>query len=381
MNIAIVTNIPVLETGGVEVIIRELILGLSEKHQITLASPDDIISIQESIFGGNLADFIHTPKNIPSRQWCEEFSNHLRNRKIKICHFHLGGTFALNSSSLTTALIPAVRATGIRCYTSNHQAITPFDVNQSHRPLLRRIASFALKMPGKMRCIKAVEKEFLDSEHDLRLSQKYFPFQSSKFGRIYHSCLDTQPAMIDLPHSKVILNLATICYRKGQQVLAEAFARVSKDYPEWQLRLVGKHSEQKCLEDIKKIACYAGLESRIEILGPTSDPQAAILESELYVQPSLLEALGLSVQEAMFYGRPVIGSEIGGIPEMIQHGKSGLLVKPNNVDALAHALSKMMADRNLRENLSQAAAAVIPEKGMTRSGMVAAYAAIYEIPA
>jgi glycosyltransferase involved in cell wall biosynthesis len=80
----------------------------------------------------------------------------------------------------------------------------------------------------------------------------------------------------------------------------------------------------------------------------------------------------------MFYGRPCIGSRVGGIPELIDHGTTGLLVRPNHVDNLASALTSLIEDRSRRETLGAAAKMAIPAKGMTRQTMLHAYGKMYE---
>jgi len=98
----------------------------------------------------------------------------------------------------------------------------------------------------------------------------------------------------------------------------------------------------------------------------------------IYVQPSFWEALGLALQEAMFAGCACVGSRAGGIPELIEENKTGLLFEPGNVAQLAAALETLIADEARRENLGRAAAASIQERGMTAEQMVENHLRLYE---
>jgi glycosyltransferase involved in cell wall biosynthesis len=98
----------------------------------------------------------------------------------------------------------------------------------------------------------------------------------------------------------------------------------------------------------------------------------------IYVQPSYEEALGLALQEAMFYGCPGIGSNVGGIPELIEHQKTGLLVEPGNPSQLAQAIESLITNAALRESYGRQGAASIIQKGMTADQMLTSHVQLYE---
>ncbi len=377
MRIVLATDLAALGPGGLEVLIRGLARGLSSTHKIILASADDPNDIGQSPLASHIEDFIRTPTGEPPQEWSKTFAQDLSQRQVDLCHFHLGGTYGWKSGSRAFSPILQVRKQGIECLTTNHQAVHPFDLSRAGDPLWRRIGFYMRTFPGKWSCLRAVGHEYLVSDHDLRIARTTFPMFRHKFGRIYHSCLEGNPPQITLPESKVILNLATVCFRKGQHVLAEAFSMIANKHPEWRLRFVGTLAQKECIEKIQRIARSEGLQERIELCGPTSNPVAAIHDAEVYVQPSLLEGLGLSLQEAMFHGRPCIGTRIGGIPELIDHQSSGLLVSADDPGEMAAALSALISDQAMREKFSSAAQNAIVTKGMTREAMIQSYETLY----
>src|SRR5258706_11827703 len=99
--------------------------------------------------------------------------------------------------------------------------------------------------------------------------------------------------------------------------------------------------------------------------------------ASIFVMPSLREGLGLSLQEAMFRGCACVGTAVGGIPDLIEHGRTGLLVPPNNPAALAEALRELIAQPALRRQLAERARASIFAKGMTRQHMIRHHAELY----
>jgi glycosyltransferase involved in cell wall biosynthesis len=76
---------------------------------------------------------------------------------------------------------------------------------------------------------------------------------------------------------------------------------------------------------------------------------------DVAVLPSYREALGLSILEAMALSRPVVASAVGGIPEMIEHGRTGLLVPPHDEAALADAIVRLLSNHPLADTLARAA--------------------------
>jgi glycosyltransferase involved in cell wall biosynthesis len=78
--------------------------------------------------------------------------------------------------------------------------------------------------------------------------------------------------------------------------------------------------------------------------------------------PSLNEALGYSLLEALAAGVPIVASNIGGIPEVIENGKTGLLVRPGNADELSSAIKKLFHGSELRNNLVRIGPKIVQER-------------------
>ena len=369
---------PILREGGLEVLVRTLIAEAHPEDEIYLVSQDhpDHLSTGEGAI--SLSGHLQIPVGRMTETWCCKLVVWLREQQIDICHFHLAGSYDWGTRSLLNCPITHVAHSGILTVTTNHSATCFFTATDVKRPTWRKWAAVAKSWPGKARQLGSVRWEASVSQHDLAVSRRYYPNFHSKLIQLYHSRLDANLPVALPRRTQIILNVGTIAFHKGQHLLAEAFARLAPDFPDWQLKLVGYCGQKKCADQIHSIIQEHGLQDRIHFCGSDSNPTHLYEDAEIYVQPSLVEGLGLSLQEAMFHGRACIGSSVGGIPELILNPTMGILFPGGNVSALATALASLMEDSEKRDELGLAARASILKRGMTRQAMSAAYRNLYQ---
>jgi glycosyltransferase involved in cell wall biosynthesis len=98
-----------------------------------------------------------------------------------------------------------------------------------------------------------------------------------------------------------------------------------------------------------------GLSERFKFLGFRNDAPRVVQAFDIIAVPSHVEPLGNATLEAMAAGRPVVGSRVGGIPEMVVDGETGVLVPPGSPSALAGAIDRLVHERKLRSRMSVAA--------------------------
>jgi glycosyltransferase involved in cell wall biosynthesis len=137
---------------------------------------------------------------------------------------------------------------------------------------------------------------------------------------------------------------------KGHRTLIDAWPLVRKAHPEAWLLIVGEGSERDSLE---AQAASLGISDRVVFTGRREDMPAVTAALDVAVLPSYREAQGLSVLEAMALSRPVIASRVGGIPEMIEDGVTGLLVPPADPEALAEAIVRLLSDHPFADMLAK----------------------------
>jgi glycosyltransferase involved in cell wall biosynthesis len=139
--------------------------------------------------------------------------------------------------------------------------------------------------------------------------------------------------------------------KKAIDVLIQAVARLAPEDPSLKLVLVGDGPLRKSLEEL---ASALGVRERIEFLG--AQGRAEVVEllhgCEVFVLPSRSEPFGIALVEALACRKPVVATRVGGIPEIIEDGRNGLLVEPDNSGALAEALMRVLKDGDLRKVLA-----------------------------
>ena len=164
--------------------------------------------------------------------------------------------------------------------------------------------------------------------------------------------------------------------KKGLDVLLQAFARIEKDDPLLKLALVG---DGPLRGELEAMARALGIADRVHFLGRKGRPQVADLlwRCEIFVLPSRAEPFGIVLIEAMACRKPVVATTVGGIPEIIEDGRNGLLVEPDNPAALASALVRVLKNRDLQSELVCNGFATVHEK-FSSEAMGDRYAAVFE---
>jgi glycogen(starch) synthase len=148
--------------------------------------------------------------------------------------------------------------------------------------------------------------------------------------------------------------------RKGVHVLLEVLPDLLQRYPDWQCDIVGNAEVPSAPGETMASAFrarHAGARwlERVTFHGMVTDRdlQAFYRDADVFVAPSLYESFGLIYLEAMQYGVPVVGCDVGGVPEVVRHDENGLLVPPGDPSALAGALDRLMGDEALRRRFGE----------------------------
>jgi glycosyltransferase involved in cell wall biosynthesis len=371
---------PLAQQGGTEVVVTELIRRLAAKqHRIWLVSADDTVSLARSRPAALLDGHIPSPR---FSTWFGRGSKALAGKiaavKPDLVHFHFSGNYGWNNRIVGQSPIRFLTAQGIPCLSTVHLIASLLDgFCGPEKPLWLKIGLLPAAWLGKMSALRDLKAEIAVSEHDEHLLRRwYFPLKS-KFHRIYHSRVDDLPTG-PYQREKIILSVGHLAIRKGQHVLVRAFAKLANKYPDWKLVVIGHVGDESCVRDINDAIAAHSLFDRVQLLGSQENAVEWMRRAEIFVQPSLLEALGLALQEALLCGCACIGTRIGGIPELIDNEVNGLLVRSNNVDELVQALDRLLASADFRDALAREAPGSILRKKMTAEHMMAEHLKLYQ---
>ena len=174
---------------------------------------------------------------------------------------------------------------------------------------------------------------------------------------VFNGCPESRPAGLRPSGNRPFaLCVARLAPYKGIDVLAMAFALAAGKVPDLDLVVCG---EDKTKGGLARFSERLGLGRRIRFTGNLSPARVAALlrASRFFVLPSRRENFSLALMEAMRAGKACLSTRAGGIPEMIVHGKSGLLAEPGGVEELSRSLIRLAADPGLRRRLGAAARA------------------------
>lgn len=381
MKIALCLEYPIDQTGGTEVLVRELIKGLSANHQIVLVSPDDTQALADSSVASFVSEHIQWKPTDEKVADARNLAEQIKLHKVDLAHFHFGGNYAWRNRVYTHCPLVHVRRSGIPCISTNHGAFSIMEGYCWHiRPLWVKLALFLPAWFSKQLVLAHVETEVAVSKHDRDALRRWYWPMKKKIRYIYHSQLVAPSPPFNPNRKKVILCAGTFGYRKGQPYLVEAFCQLGKKFPEWKLVFIGRYDEKdNTMDSMRAQIAKSGVADQIEFLGRRSDEELTdwLRQSAIFAMPSLFEGLGLSLQEAQFNGCACVASAAGGVVDLLQDGDNGLLVPVKNVQRLANALETLMSDEALRNRLSKRAPESVIEKGMTALQMVSAYEQLY----
>jgi glycosyltransferase involved in cell wall biosynthesis len=284
----------------------------------------------------------------------------IRRYRIQIINIHYP-TDCFFYFAICTRLLPVALVTSI------HGA----DVFTDGRPRLQYSRAFRLLLSSSDRIIapsRRFQKDFLT----------VFPELNEKTTFIHNGVnlaelSDFRTEAICNNQFPYILCISAYKQQKAIDVLIQAFKRVQEIDSSLKLVIVGAGAGP-LRGQVEDLAVSLGLQERIEFLGPKGRVEVAKLlhGCKLFVLPSRFETFGIVILEAMACKKAVVSTTVGGIPEIIENGRNGILVEPDNPDALAEALIAVLKNRTLRLTIANNGWATVRER-FRQENMGAAY--------
>jgi GalNAc-alpha-(1->4)-GalNAc-alpha-(1->3)-diNAcBac-PP-undecaprenol alpha-1,4-N-acetyl-D-galactosaminyltransferase len=159
----------------------------------------------------------------------------------------------------------------------------------------------------------------------------------------------SEPANSKESQPPTIVAMGRLTRQKGFDMLIQAFSKVYADHPSWRLVILGEGPERNALE--RKVA-ELKLQGAVALPGFASDPLPYLLSSKIFAMSSRWEGFPMALGEAMAAGLPVVSFDCrSGPSEYITNEENGLLVEPDDVPALTHALQRLITDDHFRIRL------------------------------
>jgi glycosyltransferase involved in cell wall biosynthesis len=175
-------------------------------------------------------------------------------------------------------------------------------------------------------------------------------------------------------HAPVVGNVAALVPHKGHRYLIDAAHLAVQEIPDARFIILG---EGELREHLERQVRDHHLEKHVLLPGFRTDVLGCIKGFDLFVMSSVTEGLGTSLLDAMACARPIVATEAGGIPEIVEHGINGWLVPPRDAHALAAAIVGTLRDQPLRDRMGRAGFDRVNER-FTVERMVRQTAAVYQ---
>jgi glycosyltransferase involved in cell wall biosynthesis len=271
----------------------------------------------------------------------------LRREEIDLVHAHMYRAEVVGTRAAVAAGVPVITAT---VHSSRVRSPEDTALLASLTPMMDRLIVPSEAIAHKVAC-EGREGRFAVIPNGVDLSRFAGPVPPSSVRAEF----GISP---DAPLVGVIARLES---EKGHRFLLEAWPAVARQAPDAWLLIVGEGSEADALR-AQADALPRDAARRVVFTGRREDISSLTAELCVAVLPSLREAQGISILEAMARRRPVVATTVGGIPEVITSGVDGLLVPPEDPAALASAIERLLNDPSLRGRIGEAGYRTVAER-------------------
>lgn len=267
-----------------------------------------------------------------------------REKKIDIIHAHHYTPFFYSSLSRLFNRKPKM------CFTEHGRPLP--DIVGYQRKLTNLFLNFLVH---KINAVSEISKKGLSKNDWFPLSKINVIYNGVELdGKVHDSTDESIQKALDWIGSsnKVIGFLARLDPIKAPELLIESFALVLKEVPDAKLLVMGKGPLR---DPLIKLSIRLNIQNNVLFAGLVKNPHLLLQKVRALAVTSLYEAASLSILEAMLCGLPVVATNVGGNPELIQDGKTGYLFPSGSVNELAKTLIKVLIDENRASRLGDAA--------------------------
>jgi glycosyltransferase involved in cell wall biosynthesis len=294
--------------------------------------------------------------------WLRQFRRLLRDREVEVIHAHEFGANTWGTMAGRLSGVPVVATVHGRGYYGDRR----------RRRLAYRIVGRAARMVAVSEDVKRfiVETTGVSDRH-VRVIHNGITLPTA----VSSAVIEATRAELGLrPGDRVVLAVGSLYEVKGHRFLLEAWPEVLKACPAAVLLIAGRGDREAAL---REQARRLGIEARVRFLGLRHDVPVLLEMCEAFVQPSLSEGLSIAILEAMAAGRPVVTTRVGGNPELVMDGETGVLLEPADVPALAAAVGRVLAHPRDARRLGDNGRARVGSR-FTMEAMVQQYETVYD---
>jgi glycosyltransferase involved in cell wall biosynthesis len=323
-----------LKVGGQEKVIASIATGLDPKKFN--------IEIWCLARGGAVADWLwqagipvrilnlstyHRPLNIV------RLARHMRRSRADIVHTH--GNFASTFGRLA-AILAGLRGVVAHVHTC--------DFSLSHRHIL--IEKILAYFTCRIICVSQAVQDFVRNIENIPANKTCVIYNGAAGYPMKAGLKISRSAWGFSAQDCVVVSVGSLVENKGHRILIDAVRRLVPAYPSLRILIVGDGPLRSTLEE--QVGRFK-LSEFIKFTGIVKDIHSVLDKADIFVLPSRYrEGLSLAVLEAMQHGLAVIAARVGGVPEAVEHNRSGILVPPGDGGKFGDAIARLLADNTLR---------------------------------
>lgn len=323
-------------------------------HQVSIACRHDCWLRRQNLPG---VTFLESNLNRKPAE-VRRIGRWIREQKIDLLHTHMSRAHLFGILLRMTTGIPVI-ATAHSCNFQPHWRLNDFVIANSESTLSyhRWVNWVSAKRSARVYCFTDLHR-FRDVDPSLIRSTR------QKLG------VATEDFLIGV--------VGQVAHRKGQRYLFESLPRLTAQIPNLKLAVLGPYyDESPYVRQLRAFLHRHQLEDKVIWIGPQTNVEVYMHAFDLCVVPSLKEPLGLVAVEALASATPVVASQTGGLPEIIEHQRTGLLVPRGNATAIEDAVMQLHAEPNRAKTMAARGQSVVRQR-FDAATLTRQVAAIYE---
>lgn len=361
------------EIAGGQVVCHRIIEALIEKgHQALVVSPSQGPFVDLLIKKGTPVFFLPFEKTYSFHR-ALQLSALIRKENVDIVHTH--GMVPMNIQARLAA-----KLAGVPCISHIHNTANFFNAN----PFIRRYQVFLDNWTSKF-CSKliAVSKSTKRSLVEQGVPEGLIRVIPNGVDpqriRCQRSPEDIFRKFRINPGKRLVGMIGRLCPLKGQEEFLKAASLVTRQMPDVMWLIVGKDTEfgGEYERKLRALATRLELNGNVIFTGHQDDPFSLLNAMEFLVLPSKAEGMPLVILEAMALKKPVIASAVGGVPELIENGKDGVLVPAQDNHSLSQAMLQLLSQDGLSRRMGQSGFEKVRNEFL-ESKMITRLLAIYQ---
>lgn len=355
-----------LNVGGAEVLAYRLAVQMSDRYRFVFACLDEVGTLGEELKGKGFQVETLDRKEGIDFGCARRLARFCTANHVDLIHAHQYTPFVYSVLAGLSFRRPGIIFT-------EHGRFFP-DYPSRKRKLFNRL--MLRKRDRVLGVGKSVRRALIDNE-GIPAERVGVIYNGVELERFSHEVVDKTEVRqtLGLPTGGfVLVQVARLDYLKDHITAVRMMKQVVREVPDAQLWIVGEGPER---EPIEREIAEQGMPSTVRMLGQRNDISRLLAAADLFLLTSISEGIPVTFLEAMGAQLPIVATNVGGVPEVVQHDETGILAPSGDSDALAEAVIRLAKSPELAEKMGKSGRRRV-QQVFTEERMHSAYEKLYE---